>query len=450
MKRIIIGLLTVNLAYAQSLTTLYHQALQNDPHYQAAYYQYLTELKNPSIAKSARLPQITATTSVYKDRSKLSLDNLPDIIPGEPNHETNPGYAIQFDLKQILYDRQINQAIDQANWQAKYGESQWLIEQQSLMIKTASIYMNLLKMAEAETSAKAEKKAFQELLKSVHHHYQLKAATKDEYLMVKAQSQRANAQALDAHYQVILAKEEISELNGEVSLPIYGLSDQFNLSLPEPNDLREWEALAWEFNLNLTSVRFQEKMAKANIKRIKGGHFPTFYLGGEYAFQHLKNYAYDVSYSHGNQKNWRIGLGMKLPLYQGGQVKSKTDQAKSAYEMVKAQHKLVRRQVKKAVHQSFYGVVVGKSGVEALHTAYKANSQALKASKEAYHLGLKTLSEHLKQTHDFYASQNQYQQARYDYLLASLKLKQAVGRLHERDIDKVSQWLTKKLVVDLN
>ena len=441
MKKLIVGLLTFNLACAQSLTSLYHQSLKNDPQYQVAYYQYLADLKNPSIAKSARLPQITARAAAFMDKYKFYED--------VPHYETSPGYSIQLDLKQVLYNRQLNTAIDQADLQAKLAETQWLIEQQSLMVRTTTSYMNLLKAVEAEVSAKSEKKALDQLLNSVHHHYKMKTATKDEYLMVKAQFQQAIAKALDAHYQVILAKEEISALSGDVSMPIYGLSDQFQLQLPNPNHVGDWEELAWKNNLNITAMQYQETMAKTNIKQIKSGHFPTFYLGGRYMRQHFSS-EFWVLNSDLEQNYWQVGLGVEIPVYQGGQVKAKTDQAKSTYQSIKEQHKFTRREVKKAVHQSFYGIVVGKSSIDALQTAFKANEQALQSMKEAYQLGVKTLSDHLKQTHDLYNSQTQFRQARYDYVLATLKLKQAVGMLNERDIDEINQLLTRKLKVDLN
>jgi|GEM_PF-2779903 outer membrane protein len=441
MKKLIIGLLTINLACAQSLTSLYHQSLKNDPQYQSAYYQYLADLKTPTIAKSARLPQITAKAAAFRDKYKFYDD--------VPHFETSPGYSLQLDLKQVLFSKTLNKTIDQADLQAQLAKTQWHIQQQSLMVRTAEKYMNLLKAVEAEISAKSKKKSLKQLLNSVQHHRDLKTATKAEYLIVKAQLQQATAQALDAHYQVTLAKEEVVALSGDVTTPVYGLSDQFKLQLPKPNDVGSWEQLAFQNNLNIAAAQYQEQMAKTNIKQIKGGHFPTFYLGGQYMRQHFSS-EFWVLNSDLEQNYWQIGIGMELPIYQGGQVMGKTDQAKSMLQSIQEQHKYVRRQVKKAVHQSFYGIVVGKESIGALKTAFTANEQAYQAMKQSYNLGVKTLSDYLKQTHDLYNSQTQFRQAQYDYLLATLKLKQAVGMLNEQDIEDINKLLTRKLRFDLN
>lgn len=421
------GLLLIGSSSAQSLNAFYEHALKNDLLYQHAYHQYLAELKNPKIVRSSAYPQLSGQASGFMSRQ------------WKPTHDSYPGYSVQLNLKQILLDGQLSAKIDQADWQAKLSQVQWASVQQSLMLRSATTYLQLLKNIEVYQSAKAQEKALKSLLTSVRHQYQLNTITKDDYWMVKAQAEQAIAQTLQAHYQVALAKEAMVVMGGSISGPFHQLSDQLVLSLPKPNKLGNWIDLGLKHNLDLQAIGFQEKMSLANLRQAQRGHLPSFAITGQFARNYISHNAL------ANQSALQVGVTMNLPIYQGGQVSYKTDQANAAYQAIQAQHKLVHRQVKQAVHQAFYAISVGLAQLKALHTASQANAQALKSMTNAYHLGMKTTADYLKQIHEQYESFSQYRQARYDYLLAILQLKQSVGLLSESDIDQVSRLLSQKL-----
>ena len=151
-------------ASAQSLNAFYEHALKNDLIYQHAYHQYLAELKNPKIVRSSAYPQLSGQASGFMSRQ------------GKPTHDSHPGYSVQLNLKQLLPDGQLSAKIDQADWQAKLSQVQWASVQQSLMLRSATTYLQLLKNIEVYQSAKAQEKALKSLLTSVRHQYQLNKA----------------------------------------------------------------------------------------------------------------------------------------------------------------------------------------------------------------------------------------------------------------------------------
>ena len=66
---------------------------------------------------------------------------------------------------------------------------------------------------------------------------------------------------------------------------------------------------------------------------------------------------------------------------------------------------------------------------------------ALKATKAGFEVGTRTAIEVLNAEREIFRSQRDYANARYDYLLNTLRLKIAVGLLSIDDLDQINNWL---------
>jgi outer membrane protein len=66
-----------------------------------------------------------------------------------------------------------------------------------------------------------------------------------------------------------------------------------------------------------------------------------------------------------------------------------------------------------------------------------AQQSALQAKEEGFKSGLFTLSPVLDAQRDLFLAKRDYAQARYDYLLYRLRLKQAVGTLSDADLTAI-------------
>jgi len=90
---------------------------------------------------------------------------------------------------------------------------------------------------------------------------------------------------------------------------------------------------------------------------------------------------------------------------------------------------------------AFNGVLASVDSVEALRKAVLAQQSALEAREEGLKSGLFNPVQLMDANRLFFTAKREFLQARYDYLLNRLKLKQAVGVLSRNDLDDLGALL---------
>ena len=70
-----------------------------------------------------------------------------------------------------------------------------------------------------------------------------------------------------------------------------------------------------------------------------------------------------------------------------------------------------------------------------------SNRQALKAIEASYEAGMRTTFDVLQANRELYRAERDYQRARYDYVLNSLRLRQSAGHLSLEDLKQANLWL---------
>ena len=81
------------------------------------------------------------------------------------------------------------------------------------------------------------------------------------------------------------------------------------------------------------------------------------------------------------------------------------------------------------------------SRVLAQKQSIRSLKSALNATQAGYKAGTRTIVDVLTAQQALYGVQRDYANARFDYVLDLLKLKQVAGSLEERDILEVNGWL---------
>jgi outer membrane protein len=127
-----------------------------------------------------------------------------------------------------------------------------------------------------------------------------------------------------------------------------------------------------------------------------------------------------------------------MPIYQGGGVQSRVRQAYNnrakAVQEVEAQQRRIIRETRAAYRK----VLSGIKKVQALKHSIISQQSALDVKSKGLKAGVNTLLEVLDAQRELYYAQTDYSQSRYDYLLATLKLRQATGSLTETDLQEIN------------
>ena len=100
-----------------------------------------------------------------------------------------------------------------------------------------------------------------------------------------------------------------------------------------------------------------------------------------------------------------------------------------------------QRAVVRQARASYLNVIANISQVDALQQAVKSNQSALDATQAGLDVGIRTAVDVLDAQRLLFQARRNLARARYDYILETLRLKQAAGTLNPVDLEQINKWL---------
>ena len=149
----------------------------------------------------------------------------------------------------------------------------------------------------------------------------------------------------------------------------------------------------------------------------------------------------------GNTNSANVGLQLNVPLYSGGAASARVREAAANFEKIKADLEVARRQVEQATRVSYVGVNSGLAQVRALEAAERSSQLALDSNQLGYQVGVRINVDVLNAQQQLFTTRRDLSKARYDTILAGLKLKAGAGSLKEEDIEMINGLLSEPLAV---
>ena len=210
-------------------------------------------------------------------------------------------------------------------------------------------------------------------------------------------------------------------------------------ALPEPNVADYWVDRALKENLNVRIAESNFEIAKLEVDRARGGHYPTVDLVGSYTAQGA-NAA--VSSSIGSdQRTGVIGLQFNLPIYQGGFTDSRVREAIALLERSRQDLEGARRAALFAAQTGFAGVNSATASVKAFEQAVVSAESALASNILGQEVGIRTFLDVLNVQQNVYSTRRDLADAYFKYLIGILRLKSSIGALTEQDVEDLNRQL---------
>ena len=101
------------------------------------------------------------------------------------------------------------------------------------------------------------------------------------------------------------------------------------------------------------------------------------------------------------------------------------------------------RDITRSVITSYNQVMSDVATYRALEQAVVSAESALQATEAGFEVGTRTIVDVLVSTQNLYAAKKNVANLRYQYVLSSLKLKQAAGTLSRTDLEAINKGLVK-------
>jgi outer membrane protein len=432
-------IMLAHLAKADDLLTIYQLAKTNDPTLQAKKSEQLatSEAKPQALAKF--LPEINANATNKALNEKATSGNaLNAAQTGNFNttttvtHYNQSTYCLTLTQPIFYYQQWIANA--KADEQVKGANATYGAAEQDLIVRTVQNYFAVLKAIDALKYAKAQRKAFAKFLEQTEERFKVGLIAITDVQIAKAQHDNAYAQEIAAENALANQQENLREIVGQPIESFSFLKEDLTLQTPEPANLEQWVNTALEQNLSLQASRSRVRSARADIKIAQAHHLPTLNIQSD--LQRQTSTPLNASTLTSD-----VMLNVTFPIFSGGATRSKTKQAVYTYEQHQKEMETLYRQVESSARQAYRGVLTQIAQVKALKQAIISNTSALQATDAAFNVGTRTIVDVLKSQSDLIQAEQNYANARYDYILQSVQLKKAAGTLSPEDVQHINGWL---------
>ena len=420
--------------FAADLMDIYREALSQDPVYASARYAYEAGKEVLPQARAGVLPSINLAAGMNRNHRETEGFSSLDYT----------GRSYTLSLSQPLFRMQNWIAVDQAGLQVKQFEAVFADASQSLIVRAAQAYFDVLLAQDNVSLSGAQKTAISEQLAQAKRNFEVGTATITDTYEAQAKYDLGIAKEISDLNDLEIKRRALQQLIGKMPASLDPLRDNPGLALPQPSEMEQWVRAAEEASPVVAQLRLAYEIAAKEVTRTKGGHLPTLDLTGSYT-----NGNTPITGASGSlgalvdTKAALIGLSLNIPLYQGGGTQSRIRQALSNRDRAAQDLENTKRAVAQAVRQSYLGVTNGVAQVKALEAALVSNRSSLDATVLGKEVGVRTNVDVLNAQQQLFQAQRDLQQARYTTILSQLRLKSASGRLKDDDLADVNRLLTK-------
>ena len=434
---VVLTLLPVAGAHAADLLDVYELAQRNDPTFAAAQAEYQAELEARPQARAALLPQVNASAA-YSDNSQESESGPGGTVESD---YTNKQY--QLELRQPLFDWAAFAGLDRADARIARAEANLAAAKQELILRVSEAYFNVLSARDGVRFAEAEKKAIGRQLEQAQQRFEVGLIPITDVKSAQASYDLAVAREIEARNTLENAREALRTLIERIPGRLDAVADDLPLTRPQPNDVAAWVERALEQNPEFLAARANAEVARYDIKQARAGHYPEVDL---FARRTDSDRSYDgnatAALSNGGGGTTdSIGIELTWNLFSGGATSSRTDQARSLFQAAQSRMVQARRSASQSTRDAFRGLAAAISQVKALRQAVESNEAAVEAERAGFRVGTRTAVDVLSALRDLYGAQRDFADARYNYILNRLRLKQASGTLTMDDVRVVNAWL---------
>lgn len=446
---------------ADTLSEIYQLALINDPTFRAANADLLVGKEAIPLGRSGILPKITANmefTDGDGDSSSFRTLNFGGTVGnqvGAMGDQDNETEFYSLTLTQPLFDLPAWFTFKQGYDLDKQAEAQFAADQQSIIVRVSEAYINVLRASENLATSQAEQRAIARQLEQTKERFEVGLLPITDVHEAQAAYDSATVNTLEGEAALNIAFEGLEVLTGQTHHELAGLAAEFPIEPLEPADSASWVEFSQNNNFQLEVSRLAMLAADKKAKAAKAEHLPTVTASLGWSNLHddgtfakkTPNPDEDQPFS-ADEEPTVFSVRVDAPLYTGGMVSSERKVAYQEYVKAREVYLLTTRMTTQQARSQHLLVQTNGARVKARQQGIISAKSALEATDAGYEVGTRNIVDVLISQRVLYQAQRDYANARYDYIISILKLRQVAGQLSPEHLALLDKWLDPALTIN--
>jgi outer membrane protein len=422
------ALLSVNV-HAADLIQVYQQALANDAQYGSARAALAAGQERTPQGRAGLLPTIGLTGSSTHGSTETTLD-----VGASPPKQTGTTNTYTLQLSQPLFSWTAWQNYEQSKLAEAAAQAAFGQAQEDLITRVSQAYFDVLAAQDTLESTRAQKTAHAEQLASAKRNFEVGTQTITDTHEAQAAYDLDVALEIAAANDLENKRTALQAITGAAPGALAPLKTGVALTSPMPATIDPWVSSAESVNYGVVGAGLNLESAKRDIQKSRAGHLPTLNL--------IANTGKTNTIGLSQTTN-AVGVSLNVPIFSGFAVNSRVRESIALEDRARNDLESARRNAAQAARQAFLGVTSGMAQVKALEAAEVSSQSALDSNKLGYQVGVRINIDVLNAQRQLYSTRTSLSKARYDTIVAGLRLKAAAGTLKEADLEPVNNLLQK-------
>lgn len=428
---------------SMGLLEIYDLALKNDARLAAARASWQASTEMVPQGRAALLPNVSVSANTADNRSSRLVSTPLAAVGGAGDRTSNWNSHGWFaTLRQPLFNLESWFNLEHTETLSEQARVQFSAEQQHLIMRVAEACFDVLRAQDNLATARAEEKAVKHQMDQTRQRFEVGMIAETGLHEARAAYDAARVVRIQGANDVEVALENLRTITN-VSVPaITRIDKQMPVNAPVPAIADEWARTAVSRNLTLEAARQGLKAARAQLRISQSGHAPALNAVATYRHIHDPSTANAAAGWNGKSNNTVYALELSMSIFSGGATSSRVREAGYRLEELQQTVDLTIRQIATSARNLYRTVNTDVDRIKARCQGIVSARSALTATENGYEAGARNIVDVLNAQQVLYSAHRDYFNARYDFIINTLKLKQTVGTLSPEDLRALNEWMT--------
>lgn len=398
-------------------------ALENNIQLQKSRNDYLSGVEDTKMAKAARLPSLSVTSSQGFTNYPSASASFSDSHSGSYGFSSWNSYTGTYGINAglTLYNGgKLQTAVKRQNLQNQIDALSVEESANDIRVAIVQAYMQALYAREAVEIAINTAKTSEAQRDRAREMFQAGSISQVDLAQLESQYQS------DA-YQVVVARTSLDNYKLQLKqLLELDITDQIELSVPEINESAVTRVLPDKTQIyatateNMPEIKRGELAVEAadlDIRQARAGFYPSLGLTASVGTGHMSGNNYESGSQIWNRFNENVGLSLSIPIFSNRQNRTATNKARIAAASSRLDQQDLLKTLLREVETAYLDAVSAQSQYVAANEKERYARQSYELTDEQFRVGMKNTVELITAQNEWSAAQQEVLQAKYMALL---------------------------------